>query len=136
MFNMFSNNKGITLVESMIAVFLTAIAIMSLMPMQDTAIRAASRSDYLGRAEGILQAELELQENLIMNSTGAVTIGTVKNQTVNASGFTSGISGDAAFTVVTTVSTGTANSWIVNVQVTWKGNATGIKSSVIVAQIS
>jgi Tfp pilus assembly protein PilV len=132
---MFSNNKGITLVGSMIAVFLTAIAIISLMPMQDMAIKATSRSDYLGRAEGILQSELELQENLIMNSTGTVVTGVVKNQTVYASGLTSGISGDASFNILTTITPSTTNSWIVNAKVTWTGNTTGIKSSIIVVQI-
>jgi len=130
------NNKGITLVESMIAVFLTAIAVVSLMPMLDMALRTGSRSDYLGRAEGILQSELESQEQTIMKTTSSssVSAGTVTKQ-VTVSGMT-GVAGDANFTVVTTTSLNGAstNSWIVNVTVTWTGNTNGITSSIVASQ--
>ena len=126
------------MVESLVAVFLTAIAIITLMPMQDRAINMMSRSDYLGRAQGILQSELELQENQLMNSTGTVTTGVVKNNlAVYASGLTTGISGDATFYINTTITQiGASNSWTVYVNVTWTGNTTGIKSSIIVARLT
>jgi Tfp pilus assembly protein PilV len=130
------NNKGITLIESMVAVFLTAIAVISLMPMLDMALRTGSRSDLLGRAEGILQTELELQEQTIMKtiSSASVPLGTA-TKNVSVSGIT-GVAGDANFTVVTTTSLNQAltNSWIVNVTVTWTGNATGITSSIVASQ--
>lgn len=120
----------------MIAVFLTAIAVISLMPMLDMALRTGSRSDYLGRAEGILQSELELQEQTIMKtiSSASVPLGTT-TKNVSVSGIT-GVAGDANFTVVTTTSLNQAltNSWIVNVTVTWTGNATGITSSIVASQ--
>ena len=56
------------MVESLIALVLTAIAIIALMPMQDNALKTMSRSDNLGRAEGIMQTELESQENALMIS--------------------------------------------------------------------
>jgi Tfp pilus assembly protein PilV len=143
MFNIISNNKGITMVETVIAVCLTAIAIVALMPMQDRAINVISRSDYMGRAEGIMQAELELQENVMMNSddiTSPITPGTfTKTVYASSNGTTSGISGsgDASFTVVTNISVAAGTkSWLVNVKVTWKGNATGITSSMIASRIS
>jgi Tfp pilus assembly protein PilV len=125
--------KGISLVEVMIAMFLTMIAVISILPMQDMSLKTASRSDYLGRAAGIMQAELEARENQIM-------IGTVPaspiTQAITVSGV-NGAAGDATFNVVTTTSTNplAANSWLVNVRVTWTGGpANGIYSSIIVTK--
>jgi Tfp pilus assembly protein PilV len=140
MFNMFSNNKGITMVESLIAILLTAIAIVALMPMQDNAIKTMSRSDYMGRAEGIMQSELESQENQIMNSPVATAfntvciVGIVNKPPVTVSGL-AGVTGDVSFNIKTTTTLPTANSCMVNVNVTWTGNATGIKSSVIASRL-
>ena len=129
--------------ESLIALLLTTIAIVSLMPMQDNALKTMSRSDYLGRAAGIMQAELEYQENVMMNSddiTSPIAPGTVtKTVYASSNGPTSGISGsgDASFTVVTIISVAPGTkSWLVNVKVTWPGNTTGITSSMIASRIS
>ena len=137
MFNIISNHKGISMVESLIALLLTAIAIVALMPMQDSVIRTMSRSDYLGRAGGIMQSELEFQENALMNSTGTVVTGVVKNNVpVYASGGTTGISGDATFNIYTLITQiGTTNSWKVYVNVWWNGNTTGIHNSIIVSRL-
>jgi len=132
------NNKGISLVEVMIAMFLTTIAVISILPMQDMSLRTASRSDYLGRAAGIMQAELELRESQIMNSANAVTLGVFNQPSVTVSGLL-GVSGDATFNVVTTIGTNPlgANSWLVNVRVTWTGRpANGISNSIIVTRQS
>jgi Tfp pilus assembly protein PilV len=136
MFNIFSKDNGITMVESLIALLLTAIAIVALMPMQDNAIKTMSRSDYLGRAEGIMQSELEAQENAIMNATGTVCNVVVGTKTVTVTG-SAGITGDVTFTVKTTTTLPTANSCKINVQVTWTGtgNTTGIKSSIIATRM-
>ncbi len=124
------SNKGISIIESLMAALLTAVAIISLLPMQDTSMKTGFRADYLGRAAGIMQSELELRENQIM-------IGTIPaspiNQTITVSGQT-GAPGDATFNVVTTtaVNISAPNSWLVNVRVTWTGGpANGINSSVI-----
>lgn len=133
--------------ESLIALLLTTIAIVSIMPMQDNALKMMSRSDYMGRAAGIMQAELELWENEIMNcddttcSPAARYNSKTYTKTVYASsnGPTSGItgSGDASFTVVTTISVASGTkSWLVNVQVTWPGNTTGITSSIKASRIN
>jgi len=132
------NIKGISLVEVMIAMFLTMIAVISILPMQDMSLKTASRSDYLGRAAGIMQAELEARESQIMNSANAVTLGVVNQPSVTVSGLL-GVSGDATFNVVTTTGTNPlgANSWLVNVRVTWTGGpANGISSSMIVTRQS
>jgi Tfp pilus assembly protein PilV len=139
---MISNNRGITMTECLIAILLTAIGIVALMPMQDNALRTMSRSDYMGRGQGIMQSELELWENVIMNSTDAIspiTAGTFpKTVYASTNGSTSGMTGagDASFTVVTKISVAPGTkSWFVNVKVTWTGNATGITSSMIASRI-
>jgi len=136
MFSIHLNHKGLSLVESLVAVFLTTVAVMSLMPMQDMASRTASKSDYLGRAQGILQTNLEARELEIMNTANTVTAGTTTKQ-VTASGLSS-VTGDATFTVATTTSVNAvaSNSWLVNVRVTWTGNTTGVSSSMIVTRQS
>jgi hypothetical protein len=141
---MITDNKGITMTECLISVLLTAVAIVALMPMQDSALKSISRSDYMGRAQGIMQSELESWENVIMNSddiTNPITAGTYTNDTVYASsnGATSGMTGkgDAFFKVVTKISVATGTkSWFVNVKVTWKGNTTGITSSIVASRIN
>jgi len=133
---MILNNKGITLVESLIAVFLTAIAIVSLMPMQDLSMRTGTRADYLGRASYIMQSELETREYFIMNQNNAVvlaqTVPFVQGFTVD--GVLTAVVSQRFFTVNTFINpvAGATNAWIVNVQVIWpRGPANGIRSSII-----
>ena len=133
---MISNNKGITLVESLIAVFLTAVAIVSLMPMQDMSLRTGARADYLGRASYIMQSELETREYFIMNQHNAIvlaqTIPFVQGFTVD--GLLTAVAAERFFTVNTLINpvAGATNAWIVNVQVTWpRGPTNGIRSSII-----
>jgi Tfp pilus assembly protein PilV len=120
---MILNNSGITLVESMIAAFLTVVVIVGLMSMQSLSWQSAGRSDHLGRATGILQTELEDLENDIMR--GAVPAAK-NNVSVSAGTFN--------FFVTTTINDSVANRWLVNVRVTWPGNANGITSSMFVSR--
>jgi hypothetical protein len=137
MLRTFLNNKGISLVEVMIAMFLTAIAVISILPMQDMSLRTASRSDFLGRAAGIMQAELEERENQIMTTGIGIPVAVVpvtKRVTVSD---LAAVAGDATFNVVTRTGVNSVgsvgpDSWIVNVTVTWAGNNNGITSSIIV----
>ena len=125
-----------SIVEVMIAAFLTAVAVISLLPMQSTSLRTGFRADYLGRAVGIMQSELEHRENQLM-CTGTPAPGTI-NQTITVSdpiNGTSAATGDAIFTVVTIITTPAANQWVVNVTVTWTGGpASGITSSIFVTR--
>lgn len=132
-----SNKRGFTIVEAMIAVFLTITAILAVLAMQPTSWRAASKADYMGRAAGVMQSELELRENQIM-------MGTIPSspitQTLQAGG--SGTqTGDAAFNVTTTTTNPGANRWLVNVLITWPGRNCGggvcsITSSILVTRQS
>ena len=129
------NNKGISIIETLMAALLTVVAIISLLPMQDISVRTGFRADYLGRAQGIMQTALETSELQVMIPTIPVSLGT-STATVRVSG-QSGVAGDATFTVVTTttVNPSAPNSWLVNVRVTWTGGpANGINSSMIVTK--
>ena len=130
------NNRGITIVEVLITLFLTAVGIMALLSMQPTSWNAAGRSDFMGRAAGILQSELERNEIMIMNPANAVTTGALSGATVYASSQSSAQTGDVPFTVNTTVlPLGTAtNAWTVTIQVTWPGNTRGIQETAIVSR--
>jgi Tfp pilus assembly protein PilV len=126
-----SNNKGITLVEVMIAFFLTTVAIVSIMPMFTLAMNSTVKSDYKGRAIGILQKELEFREMQVMQ--GDVPSESPKNfddKIVQVSGLTSK-EGDATFTIKTKMSKIDDCSWLINVQVTWSGNNNGVKNSMV-----
>jgi hypothetical protein len=142
-FNKIFNNKGISIVEAMIAAFLTAVAVVSLLPMQSTSLRTGFRADYLGRAVGIMQSELEHRENQLMCTGVPPTCGIPPctiNQTITVSdpiNGTSAATGDATFTIVTMITspTGSPNQWLVNVTVTWTGGpASGITSSIFVTR--
>lgn len=141
------NNRGITIIEVLITLFLTAVGILALLSMQPTSWSAAGRSDFMGRAAGILQSELERSELWIMNPNNAFAtacdasgrnlfLGGPCTRTVNASSQPAQQAGDVAYTVATTVTplAGVTNAWTVIVQVTWPGNNRGITESTIVSR--
>jgi Tfp pilus assembly protein PilV len=124
MLNIRLNNKGITLVESLVAVMLTGIAILGLMSMQPLAWQTAGKADSMTRASGIMQRELETIEGSIMSGT----IPANKTNVVETMG-------NASYTINTTITQPTAtNSWLARVRVAWPGNTNGIKSSIIVTR--
>jgi Tfp pilus assembly protein PilV len=128
-------NKGTGLVEVMVAIMLTSIAIMSVMSLQPNAWRLAARTDYLGRAAGVLASELEAQEYSIMRlpSSTNPTLGTV-SRTIFTSGQSTVQTGDIAYTVQTTIANAGTQVWRITSQVTWPGNATGISGSIVVTK--
>jgi Tfp pilus assembly protein PilV len=132
------SNKGISIVEALVAALLTACAVISLLPMQDTSIRTGFRADYLGRAVGIMQCELEHREHQLMYT--GIAPASPFNQIITVSDPINGTSvatGDATFNVVTITTNPVANQWVVNVTVTWAGGpANGITSSILVTRQS
>jgi hypothetical protein len=136
------NKKGITFMECIIALLLTAIAVVSLMSMQSLAWRGAGKSDYLGRAVGIMQRELETYENNFMVGTTASTLCACNgitpctcNGTVPPWTSTYKITVDnISFTINASAQAPVNSAWLINVQVTWPGSVNGIKSSMLVSQ--
>ena len=123
------------LIEVVIAMFLTTVGVLALLSLQPSGWRAMARSDYLGRASGILYKTLEDQETLILNPCNVVAIGTT-TATVQVSGQTAVISGDVTYTVNTTIAQDGANAqaFVVTVTVTWPTNATGMSESLAVTR--
>jgi len=128
------NNRGITLIESMIAILILVIGLVGLLSMQSPAWQTTARTDYLGRAAQILIKQLTDREAAIMNPCNAVSTGTA-TATVRTSGQGANQSGDIAFTVVTTTTSIAAGVWRVTVRVSWPPlNNTGIAESIVVTR--
>lgn len=132
MCNIVSNKKGIGLIEVCVALFLLGIGIFALISLQPSAWRLSGRSDYLGRASGILLSQLQVTEAQIMNPTIAIPGGS--SSTVYASGQGTAKQGDMAFTVNRTITDLGGNTWRITVRVSWPGNATGISESLNVTR--
>jgi len=113
------NSRGIGLIEVVIAIFLVSIGVLALLSMQPSAWRAVGKSDYLGRGAGILHRELEIREAWIMNPCNIAPTGDRPQQVITVSGLGGIVSGDATYTVNTTITAVSTNSWTVTVTVTW-----------------
>ncbi len=120
------NNKGITIVESLIAVILTAVAAASLIAMQPLSWQSAGKADSLSRAVGILQQELESVELQIL--TG--------NPPASEAYFVDVVVDNETFEKRTTISEPSTTTWLAHVHVRWRSNPKGINSSIIVTRQS
>lgn len=120
------------MIEVMIAMFITAIAVTSVFSMLPLSWQTAGKSDYLGRAAGILQMELEMREGQILrNNIPAAGTTTRTVQVSDPSTPSAGIRGDVNITVRTTISARVGNSWLVVVNVSWPKNPQGLTNSLI-----
>ncbi len=124
------NKRGITLAELMIAALITAVGILALLSMHPTAWRASGRSDFMGRAAGILHEELETNEMLIMNPCNLVPPGGTR--TVFTSGAGTAQQGDIPYQVQTNIANNGTGLYTISVRVTWPGNNNGIAETVFV----
>jgi Tfp pilus assembly protein PilV len=122
-----------SLIEALITLFLTAVGIMALLSMQPISWQTAGRSDFMGRAAGILQSELERNEVRVMNPNQTVVTGTT-TRTAYPSGGTTAQKGDVAYTVTTTISSLGTNVWRIDAKVIWPGNNKGIAESMTVTR--
>ncbi len=116
------------MVEVLIAVVITIAAVFS-SSMIPVAWRTASGSDYLGRATGLLQNELENRQYQTMSGVDPTTL------EYPADGKAI-LVGDTTFTVKTVTSKDNVhpNTWVVNVNVAWPGNDNGVTSSMLVTR--
>ncbi len=122
--------------EVLVSVALISIGVLCLLTLLPSGWRLSGASDMLGRAAGILQAELEANEILIMNENNRVTPtppGDPPSKPVYGSGKGAPQPGDIAYSVQTE-RTDLGGSWMVRVQVTWPNNPVGISESLIVSR--
>jgi prepilin-type N-terminal cleavage/methylation domain-containing protein len=146
--SLFNNQRGFTLVEGIIAIFLVSVGMMALLSTLSPAWRLSSKSDYLGRAAGIMYRELDAWELYIMNPCNGMAAQTTNwdsfkplgtaSWTVNSS-LLAAQPGDAAYTVstvITDISPVTPGTvWQVRVTVTWPPlNSAGVTETVIVTR--
>jgi Tfp pilus assembly protein PilV len=133
MFGSIRNDRGMGLPEVIIAMLLTAVGIVALLSVQSPSLRLTARSDFAGRAAGILQKTLETEESFIMNSCNVVTVGTT-TANVRISGMDAAQPGDVTYVVRTQIATNPNGTFRVSVRVTWPGNTTGLSESIIVSR--
>ncbi len=126
-------NKGTSLIEVLVAIMILSIAVLAALANQPQAWMVAGKTDYLGRAAGVLQGELEKNEVLIMNPNRAVLVGT-NTVSMSTSGAATPLTGDAVYTVQTTIAAVGTNIWRITVGVTWPGNTAGISGSLLVTR--
>ncbi len=120
-------NRGIGMIEVVIAIFLVTVGVLAILSMQPSAWRAVGKSDYLGRGAGILHRELEWREAWIMNPCNIVPTGNRPQQTIIVSGLAATVAGDATYTVDTSITAvaGSTNAWTIAVVVTWPNQLAG-----------
>ena len=122
------------MVEVVIAIFITTVAVLSIFALMSPAWRTSTQSDLMGRAANTLYDRLQQEEARIMNPCNAVAEGTTGPVAVFVSGGSaSQPSGDATLNVTTTIAAAGGNAWRVTVRVAWPGNA-GISESLIVTR--
>lgn len=129
------------------ALVLTTITIVSLLSMQSLAWRGAGKSDYLGRAVGIIQGVLEQNELAIMTGNIPADSKTCADKDGNEIACddagkmfaidtaTVACLGTAPGSVVCpNTSASPSNSWRLDVRVSWPGSAKGMTSSVLISR--
>ena len=134
MSNLIFCKKGIGLIEVLISLFLVSFGILALLSLQPSAWKLTSRSDFLGRAGGLLHKEMETTEIVLMNPNFLNPVVGVTTRDVFISGQSTAQPGDLPFTVRTEIQDNLNNSWTVRVRVTWTGNNTGISESLVVTR--
>jgi hypothetical protein len=111
--------------------FVTIVAVLGILALVSPAWRTAARSDYLGRASGILYERLMMEEAKILNPCCIVTA--PGPTVVFASGQPTAQPGDVPFNVTTTITNIGTDVWRVNVRVAWTGHA-GISDTLVVTR--
>lgn len=124
------------MVEVLIAFMLTAIAIISLLGLQNTGWKSMAKSDYVGRAAEILHNRLETYQYNLANPCNDVTTGDQAEETIRTSGANQTVRGDITYTVNANITQISDNpqGFVVTVRVTWTGNNTGISESLSITR--
>jgi Tfp pilus assembly protein PilV len=138
MFNTTSNNKGIGLIEVVIALFLLSVGVLSLLSLQPSAWNLSGKADSLSRGGGLLRSELEANEVLLMNPNypnPCIAMNPlVASRTVHSSNEAAAQPGDFNYTVQTTILDNLNGTWSVRVSVIWPANNTGISETRVITR--
>jgi Tfp pilus assembly protein PilV len=138
MFSSTSCNKGIGLIEVMIALFLLSVGTLSILSLQPSSWNLSGKADSLSRGGGLLRSELEANEILLMNPNypnPCIAVNPlVATRTAFSSNEAAAQPGDFTFTVQTTILDNLNGTWSVRVSVTWPANNTGISETRVVTR--
>ena len=133
------DSKGLSMVECVISMFLVTIAIVSIMAMQPLAWQGAGKSDYMGRAAGILQRELEWREYKIMVATITSTEANGVTYADKNGNIVDSASADKLFKITAATAAGSiSNTYLLHVKIEWlktANNFRGLSSSVLVSLV-
>ncbi len=113
-----NRQSGVTLTEVIVAMAITSISIVGLMSLQPQSLNLMARADYLGKAAGVLQNELESAEVKVLNPAFSIDLIDQNERTVT--------SGDTPYTVKTDVELVSTLFYKITATVRWPGNAAGI----------
>ena len=133
-----TNKTGLSLIEVLIFLFLISFGILGLISVRPPAWNLSAKSDFLGRAGGILHKERQSSEALILNPcnpnpcSGSTPLISTKNVLTNGLGAAQ--AGDMTYTVRTTLMGNGDNTWTAVVAVTWPGNNTGISEGLVITR--
>ncbi|KAF0185816.1 MAG: hypothetical protein FD164_77 [Nitrospirae bacterium] len=135
MFHMhIKNNRGMTLIEVLIAVALLVVGILGTLTVFPLGWTSTTRADRIGQAAEILHREMETEQLRIQNECNAVAAGIVIVPVVRSSGRAADQPGDMQYMVTRTIQALPNDFYLVSVQVTWTGNAAGIRDSFTVTR--
>ena len=129
------SKRGFSLIEAMIAMFVTMVAVMAIFSLVTPAWRTAAQSDAMGRAAHILYDQLQREEIFIISPCNTVTTGVRPPVTVYASGGTTPlVTADIPFSVATTITSVDSSTWRVEVTVTWDNGRRSVTDGISVTQ--
>ncbi len=130
------NKKGVTLVEVLVAIVLTALGVLAILAVHAPGWKNMAKADYLGRASGILHKTLEQYESYIENPCNGFTVGDQTAVTIPEGDVTYTIHTHIAQYQYTDPTSITHNYWVVTVYVTWPpvNTTTGIQESLTVTR--
>jgi Tfp pilus assembly protein PilV len=134
------NEKGISLIEVLVSLFLLVIGVLGLISLQPMAWRLSGTSDYMSRAANTLSKELQIYEARIMNPNITIPVDPItkiwsSEYELKASGQGTAKTGDAIFNVQTTITDLDGGRYYrLAVRVSWAANPGGISESLLVTR--
>ena len=135
MLSLNSCNRGFSLIEAMIAMFVTMLGVMAIFSLVAPAWRTATQSDEMGRAAHILYDQLQREEINLINPCNTDTAGVRPPVIVYASGETNPREkGDVPFSVSTTVTKINALTGRFRVTVSWNNGRRSVTDEITVTQ--
>ena len=135
MLRLIYNSRGFSLIEAVIAMGVTMMAVVAIFSLVAPSWRTSIRSDEMGRAAHILYDQLQREEIRIINRCNAVTTGAMTPVTVYASGqATPHVTGDIPFSVATTITAVDSSTWRVAVTVTWDNGRRNVADELTVTR--